>query len=376
VSILAAVLAFLVCGVAASTWGDVNSTLGFTGAQKASIAMWQAIGLMAGSISVGPFIDRKGRKAGLLAGLALISISLGWLANAQGGYYALLILAAVLGVGGGAVVTGANALVSDIGQLRRGAALNLLSVFFVLGALAGPLVSASILGGAATRMCYLAAAVAAGTLAVAAAVPMPKPAGASGFKVSEISSVAVHPALGLLALLLFLYFACEAGVWNWLVKYLTDVRKVDQTTARQILLLGFPAGLVAGRLVVSRILVNIAALQVTLGAAITMALSTFWVLQSTSPAAAWVAVFCAGMAMAPMFPTALALVGDTFPRLTATAMGITIACGWLGMAAGPPVIGRLAASSGLETALLGLPALSVAMVVVNLALRPVLSKGE
>jgi fucose permease len=99
------------------------------------------------------------------------------------------------------------------------------------------------------------------------------------------------------------------------------------------------------------------------------------VLQSTSPSAAWVAVFCAGMAMAPMFPTTLAMVGDAFPRMTATAMGIVITCGWIGLAVSSPIIGNIAHSSNdLGKALLLLPAFSTVMIVVNLALRPLLKK--
>jgi fucose permease len=87
-----------------------------------------------------------------------------------------------------------------------------------------------------------------------------------------------------------------------------------------------------------------------------------------------VVVFCAGLAMAPIFPTTLALVGDAFPRMTATAMGTVITCGWLGLVVSSPIIGDVANSHGLGTALLLLPAFSVLMILVNLALRPLLRK--
>jgi MFS family permease len=74
--------------------------------------------------------------------------------------------------------------------------------------------------------------------------------------------------------------------------------------------------------------------------------------------------------MAPIFPTTLALVGDAFPRMTATAMGIVITCGWLGLAVSSPIIGSV--SKNLGTALLLIPGFSVIMILVNLALRPLL----
>ena len=374
--ILAAILAILVYGVVAATWGNLNPRLGFTEVQNGTIAMWQAIGLVVASLAVGPLIDLKGKKVALLAGLALICISLWGLPSAGGDYNTVLILLAVLGLGGGIVVTGANALVSDVSATRRGTMLNLLNLFFGLGGLLTPLITADLLHDDAVRMCYVAGAMATVALIINAIAPMPKPTGERGFKASEIGLVVGRPVLYLLSLFLFLYVACEVGVWNWLVGYLTDVRKLDATTARHILSLGFALGLLIGRLVVSRLLINLSALQVTLGAAVAMAITTFWMLQSTSPSAAWVAVFCAGMAMAPMFPTTLAMVGDAFPRMTATAMGIVITCGWIGLAVSSPIIGDVAHSKGLGTALLLLPAFSAAMIVVNLGLRPLLSKRQ
>jgi MFS family permease len=87
-----------------------------------------------------------------------------------------------------------------------------------------------------------------------------------------------------------------------------------------------------------------------------------------------VAVFFAGVAMAPVFPTTLAMVGDAFPSATGTAMGIVITCGWIGLAVSSPIIGSIATSSSLGTALLILPAFSVLMILVNLGLRPMLRR--
>jgi fucose permease len=93
-------------------------------------------------------------------------------------------------------------------------------------------------------------------------------------------------------------------------------------------------------------------------------------LRTTDPTVAWIAVFCAGLAMAPVFPTVLAIVGDVFRVRTATAMGFAITCGWIGLAVSSPIIGYIAGRASLGSALLILPVFSVAMIVVNLAIRP------
>jgi len=374
--ILSAILGIFVYGLVAATWGTLNPKLGFTDAQIGTIALAQAVGLVVASLAVGPLIDLRGKKTALVAGLALISAAL-WTLPAAGSDFTLVLIAlCALGLGGGVVVTGANALVSDVSESRRGTMLNVLNLFFGLGGLLMPFVAANVLGGDAVRTCNVAAVLATAALIVNVLTPMPKPSGAVGFQAAEAGALLRRPALYLLALYLFLYVACEVGVWNWLAKYLIDVRYVDRTTALNILSLGFALGLLVGRLVASRILVNLSALQVTLGASVAMAGTTFAMLQTASPTGAWVAVFCAGMAMAPVFPTTLALVGDAFPRMTATAMGIVITSGWVGLAVSSPIIGSLAGSSSLRVALLLLPAFSAAMVLVNLALRPMLKTGE
>ena len=372
--ILAAILGILIYGIVAATWGTFNPTLGFTDAKIGTIAAAQAIGLVVASVSVGPLIDLKGKKTALVGGLALISISF-WLLPAAGSDFTLVLVAlTLLGLGGGVVVTGANALVSDISESRRGSMLNILNLFFGLGGLITPFVTANVLGGSAVRMCYVAAVLATIVLLFNIVTPMPKATGERGFKASEIGLVVGRPVLYVLSLFLFLYIACEVGVWNWLARYLTVVRGLDKATALNILSLGFALGLLVGRLAASRILIKVSALSVTLGASVAMAIATFAMLQVTSPSAAWVVVFCAGLAMAPVFPTTLALVGDAFPRMSATAMGIVITCGWLGLAVSSPIIGDVANSHSLGTALLLLPGFSVIMILVNLALRPLLRK--
>jgi fucose permease len=372
--ILAAILGVLVYGIVAATWGTLNPTLGFNDAQNGSIALAQALGLVVASISVGPLIDLKGKKVALMGGLALIAGSLFWLPNAGSDYTVIMVCLAVLGLGGGIVVTGANALVSDVTESRRGTALNLLNIFFGLGGLLTPFITANLLSGNAIRMCYLAAGMAAAALVVNAVTPMPRPTGERGFKASELGALFGRPALYLLSLFLFLYVSCEVGVWNWLAKYLSDERGLDKASALNILSLGFALGLLVGRVVVARILVNVSALTVTLIASCAMAATTYGMLQSATATGAWIAVFCAGLAMAPMFPTTLAIVGDTFPRMSATAMGVVITSGWVGLAVSSRIIGNVANASGLRTALLLLPIFSVAMVVVNVIMRPLLKR--
>lgn len=376
--IVAAIMAILVYGMNAAMLGTLLPSLsqrfGLNMEQNGNIAFAQALGLIIASISVGPLIDNKGKKTGLLLGLALVVIALFALPNSSS-YEQVMMFMLLQGLGGGVIVTAANALVGDINEERRSSTLNLLNLFFGLGGMLTPFIASSLFGGDAVKLCYLVAFLTVATLAVHTTTAMPGPTGARGFKMSEVGAVLGNPALYLLALLLFLYVACEVGVWNWLAKYLI-AQGVPEGTALNILSFGFAFGLLVGRIIASRILINVAAVNVTLIVSVAMAVTTYFTLVATDTTVAAIAVFCAGLAMAPVFPTTLGMTGDAFPKATATAMGIVITAGWIGLAVSSKIIGSIAGGDDkkLKTALLVLPIFSALMVVVNLILRPMLTQ--
>jgi len=371
--ILAAILAILVYGMNAAMLGtilpDLSARFKLTPKQNGTIAFMQAIGLIIASVAVGPLIDNEGKKVGMVLGLGLITIALFLLPRATG-YGSVMLYLLLLGLGGGIIVTGANALASDVSPSSRGTTLNLLNLFFGLGGLLTPLISANLLKRDSVRLCYLVATLTAITLAINVATTMPGPNGGQGFVFSDVGAVLGKPALFLLAFMLFLYVACEVGVWNWLVQHLM-AQGVPESRALNILSLGFALGLLIGRVVVSQVLRTVSSENVTLGSAVLMAITTLWMLRTRDATGAGVAVFLAGVSMAPVFPTVLAMVADRFHTMTATATGIAISSGWVGLAVSSRIIGSIAGGDPkrLKKALMVIPAASVVMIGVNLALR-------
>lgn len=369
--ILSATLATLVYGLIAPILGALLPTYGLTATQQGMLAMLQAIGLIIASLSAGPLVDIKGNKSGFLIGLALIIVSITAAPNA-GGYTGLLVVYFVLGIGGGTIVTAANALMGAIQPTRRSSAMNFINLFFGLGGIITTYVASEPIAPA--YVCYAIAALTLITFLIGAATTMPGPAGQASFRVSEAPSLLSRPALLLLCLLLFLYVSCEVGVWNWLKIYL-ETMHFSPASAGHVVSYGFAFGILLGRLIVSRILIKVHPLTVTLAAAVCMAITTFLMLQLSSRAAITAAVFCAGLSMAPVFPTTLGITADNFRRGTATALGIVITFGWIGLAVSSPIIGSLAGTSGnYRYALLLIPGFSLLMILVNLVLRPVLKR--
>jgi hypothetical protein len=111
------------------------------------------------------------------------------------------------------------------------------------------------------------------------------------------------------------------------------------------------------------------AFLVLLASSVAMAVTTFLMLRTNKPGEAAGLVFLAGLAMAPVFPTTLAITGGAFPRLPGTAIGFVITCGWAGLAVSSPISCAIAGGVPLRLkGLLIIPASSVLMVGLNVAI--------
>jgi fucose permease len=376
VLILAAILAIFVYGLIAAMLGtilpDLSDRFHLSPSQNGTIASAQALGLILASLGVGPLLDNEGKKLGMVLGLAFISIALFALPRSPG-FRTILLLLFLLGVGGGTLVTAANSLVSDVGQAHRATALNLVNLFFGLGGLATPFIAANLFKRNWVRLCYTIAFLSVATLVIEMLTQMPGPTGAGRFVLADAAPVLGRPLLFLIGLFLFLYIGCEVGMWNWLPRHLI-AQGIPESQALNILSLGFALGLLIGRAAILPILIHVPAVTVTLVGSIAMAVTTFLMLRTSKPAAALALVFLSGLSMAPVFPTTIAIVGDAFPRMTSSAIGFVITCGWTGLAVSSRVIGAIAGGDPrrLKKALLVIPASAVLMVGLDLAIRSAL----
>jgi fucose permease len=374
--IFSTIVAIFVYGMLSAMLGtilpDLSDRFRLSPRQNGTIAFAQALGLIIASLGVGPLLDNEGKKLGVMIGLALIAAALFALPRSSG-FRSILLLLFLLGVGGGIVVTGANALVSDVGEAHRATALNMVNLFFGLGGLATPFIAANLFGRNWVRLCYTIAALTVVSLAIEASTKMPEPTRGGGFVLADAAPVLGRPLLFLLGLFLFLYVSCEVGIWNWLPRHLI-AQGIPESRALNILSLGFALGLLIGRVGVSPILIRVPAITVLLFASVVMAISTFLMLRLSNPFTAAILVFLAGLSMAPVFPTTLAIVGDNFPRMAGTAIGFVITCGWIGLAVSSRIIGFSAGGDPrrLKRALLVIPASAVLMVVLDLAIQRVL----
>jgi fucose permease len=305
----------------------------------------------------------------MLFGLGLVALALILLRGA-GGYGGVVSAMLLLGIGGGVVVTAANSLNADIRPENPALVSNWLNLFFGLGGMVTPLVSAKLFAQKPRSLALFAAVLAGLGFLASVAAPFKPASGKVSFQFSAVGTLLTNPTLLALSFLLFLYVACEVGVWNWLVRHLV-AQGVPEGKALTILSLGFALGLLIGRIIAGLALTQVDAKTVLLVASAAMAVTTYLMLRSSSPGVAQALVFLAGIAMAPVFPTTLGVVGSKFTGDTAaTAIGIAVTAGWFGLAVSSPIIGGIAGTDPkrLKKALLLLPAASVVMLVVAFTL--------
>lgn len=371
--IFVACLVIFIYGMLASLLGTIVPSLGtilsLSNTQVGYLALSQGLGLAATSVVAGAFMDAKGKKAGIIIGLLASLVGLAILSHPVS--LGLSILAMViLGCGGSLVIVGSNAIASDVPDERRAATINFLNVFAGLGGFATPFVAGNLLGSDAVKSAYCGIAISALALGVAVFTPMPekKQEKTSGDEKKE--NIFSSGILYVLASIIFLYTACEFGIWNWFPKFLISTG-IPAVKALNILSFGFASGLLVGRMVASKLLTKASPYYVTLTCCILMGVITFTMLKAPSFAGGAPLVFFAGFVMAPIFPTTIAIVGRLFKQQAATAIGFAITCGFSGLVVSSPVIGWLSGSEaeGLGKGLLLLPAMSTIVVLILIVFR-------
>jgi MFS transporter, FHS family, glucose/mannose:H+ symporter len=323
-----------------------------------------AIVYAVGSLGGGLATERLGRRTVLSAAAVLHGI--GFIGYGFAPSWTWFLIAALpAGLGAGALDGGGNGLFLDLYQSGRGRALNLLHVFFSVGALSAPLVVGRLVeSGVAWPSITIATGVAALVVGVMFLfVTMPDgrhkanatPPAGEGSALGRPGDRLAAPLI-LLAVAIACYVASEIGVSNWLVRFLEPAPLSVATTALSL----FWAGLTLGRLLAARFAdrfdhVRFAAVSST---AMSVALVAAILVPSLPVSIALFAL--AGVATGPVFPMVIAIGGDRYPDRTAAVGGFLASAAVVGSIVYPPIMGFLSVTVGLTVAMLGTVLLGLA----------------
>ena len=354
-----ACLGMLVFGIVLTTLGAVLPSLverfGIDKAGAGALFVLMSFGILVGSVVFGPVVDLRGYKRVLVVAAALIALGLAGIAFAPS--VAWLRAAIVLvGLGGGVINGGTNALVADVSAGERSAGLSLLGVFFGAGAVGVPFALALLLG----RFSYTAlmagvAALVLIPLVITAIARFPEPKQARGFPLADAGRLIRDPVLLLMGLMLFLESGMEISVGGWTATYFQEELGLAGQSALVFLSL-YWLGMMLARLTLGWLLRRVPAAQVLLGCLGVALVGALLLVATRSVAAAGAGVFLLGCGFAATFPVVLGFVGDRYEQLSGTAFGVVIVMALTGGMLLPYATGALGAVYGLRGSFLIIPA--------------------
>lgn len=341
---------------------SIEATFHQTDAGVGILYLAFSLAFASGSFGGGPLTERLGRRPVLGGGVLVHGMGVAGLGLAP--TWALFVAAAATaGAGAGCLDGGANGLVLDVYREGRGRAMNLLHMWFSVGALAAPLVVGALVeGGVPWQAVAVGTGVVVSPLAAAyVLVPMPsgrRPTEGADARdpEDEVAASGDHGLRRLLAGPLLLlgiaiaaYVASEVGVSNWLVRFLEPAPLTTATLALSL----YWAGLTVGRLVASAIADRFDHLLFTIACALAMAvLVAVAVVVPVLPVS--IAAFAAaGVASGPVAPMIVALGGERHPERSAAVGGSLSGLGIVGSIIYPPVMGFLSVTVGMTVAMLG-----------------------
>ena len=318
-----------------------------------------AVAYASGSMAGGLLIERFGRRVVLT--VAAVSVAVGLVALATVPTWGLFLAAAIpFEAGAGAIDGGTNGLILELYPTSRGRALNLLHLFFSLGALMAPLVVGRLVEvGVAWQAMILGTGLAAVPLALAFAV-VALPSGRHS-QADEIDGVPHGARIGFswpliaLAIAIACYVGSEVGVSDWLVRFL-DSASIGLATAALSLLW---ASLALGRLASAKWSDRFDHARFASIAAFAAAIALVAATLVPSLPASIVLFGVVGFAFGPIYPLIMAVAGDRFPGRSAAVSGFLSGFAVVGAIAYPPVMGFISVGIGLAAAMLGAAVLAL-----------------
>jgi FHS family glucose/mannose:H+ symporter-like MFS transporter len=346
----------------------MRARLGITLAQQGTLLLLLYLGIFTSSLLVGPLIDHLGNKPNLLVSSLIVAVAMFWFAGARS-FAAAMAAAIALGLGGGGLNTCTNVLVSDIYGAQRGPMLNLLGIFFGVGALFVPLLAASLEGFFTIPQLFLLCAVLAGVCAlVYAVISFPPASTTQSFLWNDLLGVARYPGILLLAFILFLESGNEACIAGWTSTYVDATGYTPRIAT--LVLAAYWAALMLSRIVAARVLRGIRKSKLVLYTALLSLAGCTILLSGQSLGLLFAGTALIGLSYGPIFPTTLAIAGDRYPQQTGSVFGFLFAIALVGGIMFPWAVGQISEQVSVRAGMLvpglgaiGIIGLSVAVVI-------------
>ena len=370
VSACAGILVFgIVLAILGAVFGlpAMRSRLQVSLAQQGTMFLLLYLGIFVGSLLVGPLIDHMGNKANLLASSLIVALAMVFFAGARS-FGTASIAAILLGVGGGGLNTCTNVLVSDLYTERRGPMLNLLGIFFGVGAISIPLMAAGIEGRFTIPQLFVFCAVLALVCAICyAVISFPPAKTKQAFSWHELLAVTRYQGVLLLAFILFCQSGNEACIAGWTSTYV-DVTGYSPRVAT-LILAAYWAALMLSRMVAARVLRGIDKSHLILGVALLSMGGCAVLLSARSLMLLFTGAALIGLSYGPIFPTTLAIAGDRYAQRAGSVFGLLFSIALLGGMTFPWAVGQVSQQVSVRSGMVvpGLGAIGIVSLCIALA---------
>jgi fucose permease len=347
---IAACLGMLLFGMAMLSLGTVNTFLverfGLDALGVASLAGLLPFGILTGSLIFGPVVDRFGFKIPLAGAALLIVAALETVAGATS-FVPVQVAFFLIGLGGGVLNGGTNALVADISVENKESRLSILGVFFGIGALGMPMVTALLLRWITPTAIIQGFGVAV-LLPVALIlwIKFPAPKQVQGFPIKEGAALVRDATLLLLSMVLFFESAAEGLINNWTPAFLQGARNLGAEESLYMLTV-VSASLSVTRLVLGGLLKRMSRTAVLVASPVITAIGVVLLLLAHGLFMVSVAMVLIGIGFAAVFPVVLGVVGGLYPRLSGTAFGIALVIALTGNTAMNTLLGTVSRTWGI-----------------------------
>lgn len=315
-------------------------------AQQGNLFLVLFLGIFLATLVAGPVIDAIGNKVILVLSSLLVALGMAGFAYAQS-FAGAAIPALLLGLGGGGLNTSTNVLVSDLYGEKRGPMLNLLGIFYGIGALCIPLLAAVLAGRFPITSQLLIGSGLAGACALLFLIlRFPPASAAQSFSWPEALRVARSPGVLALGFLLFCQSGNEASISGWTSTFVGQAGLRARTAT--LILAGYWAALMGGRLVVARLLKFVGKEQLVFASGLGALAGAAILLTNRSEAMLVFGVFVIGLSYAGVFPTTLAIAGDAYRKMAGTVFGLLFAIALLGGMSFPWAVGQISQTLGVR----------------------------
>ena len=329
----AASLAMLLFGIVLISLGSVlphlREQFDLTDLSTGSLLSILPFGLLLGSLFFGPLVDRYGYKVVLLVCSLLIFAGLEGIAL-TGDLWILRISIFFIGIGGGAINGGANALAADTAEGDRGARLSFLGVFFGIGALGVPF----LLGLLANVLPYHKILFWIGIFVllpviVYLIIKFPPPKNPQGFPLKDARKLLKDPWILLTGFILFIQSGMEGLANNWSTTYLQENKEfLNQHALFSLTCL--VAGMTAMRLILGWALHHIRSALVLMISVGLSVLGSLVLLLTETQLATYAGMATLGAGLSACFPVIMGQVAGKYTHLSGTALSAVLVLALLG----------------------------------------------